>query len=108
MFDYGWPQTSGTEVLNLTQVSHDIAKKGGVGKEAKVIAEVTGAISWRPQGIMHKKNEVFIDVIENVTMLVSAKGNLLHAGVDGQIVMKVALSGMPECRFGLNDRLTMD
>src|SRR3989338_10916441 len=24
MFDYGWPQTSGTEVLNLTQVSHDI------------------------------------------------------------------------------------
>jgi AP-2 complex subunit mu-1 len=51
---------------------------------------------------------VFIDVVEHVNMLVSANGNLLHADVDGRIFMKSMLSGMPECRFGMNDKLMMD
>ena len=32
---------------------------------------VTNAVSWRKQGIKHRKNEVFLDVIESVNLLVS-------------------------------------
>lgn len=104
IFDHGIPQTSGQEVLNLTGVT----KKLNVESQSRIMADVTGAIPWRSADVMHKKNEVFIDVVERVNMLVSAKGNLLHADVDGQILMKVQLSGMPECRFGMNDKLLMD
>lgn len=40
--------------------------------------QVTGALGWRSEGIKHKKNEVFLDIIEQVNLLVSSKGrNLL-------------------------------
>ncbi|KAJ2290751.1 clathrin associated protein complex medium subunit, partial [Coemansia sp. RSA 2706] len=50
----------------------------------------------------------FVDVIESVNLLVSAKGTVLRADVQGQIVMRSFLSGMPECKFGLNDKLLLD
>merc|ERR1712048_714415 len=58
-------------------------------------------------GIKHRKNEVYIDVIENVNILMSAKRERLRADVTGQIVVKSQLSGMPECKFGMNDKLVM-
>ena len=30
----------------------------------------TNAVSWRSEGIKHKKNEIFLDVIEKLNMLV--------------------------------------
>ena len=35
--------------------------------------QVTGAVGWRKEGLRYKKNEVFLDVIENVDMLMSAQ-----------------------------------
>ena len=67
----------------------------------------TGNTSWRTEGIKHKKNEVYIDVIESVNVLLSSKGTLLRADVSGQIMVKCLLSGMPECKFGMNDKLVM-
>jgi AP-2 complex subunit mu-1 len=54
------------------------------------------------------KNEVFIDVIESVNILMSQKGTTLRNDVTGQIMMKTFLSGMPECRFGLNDKILLE
>lgn len=36
------------------------------------------------------------------------KGFVLRSDVSGQIIMKTYLSGMPECKLGLNDRQLMD
>lgn len=36
--------------------------------------QVTGATTWRRDGIRYKKNEIFIDVIETVNMLMSPQG----------------------------------
>lgn len=33
---------------------------------------------------------------------------MLRSDVAGRIVMKSYLSGMPDCKFGLNDKLVMD
>ena len=38
-------------------------------------------------------------------MLMSNKGTVLRCDVNGKIVMKVFLSGMPDVKLGLNDKL---
>ena len=35
-------------------------------------------------------------------------GQVLSAHVAGRVVMKSYLSGMPECKFGINDKIVMD
>lgn len=42
---------------------------------------VTGAISWRSPDIKYKRNEIYIDVIESVNLLMSAKGQLASSFV---------------------------
>jgi AP-2 complex subunit mu-1 len=69
--------------------------------------QATGALSWRRDNIKYRKNEAFVDVIEDVNLLVSATGTVLRADVNGAIEMRAYLSGTPECKFGLNDRLTL-
>jgi len=38
--------------------------------------QVTGAVSWRREGIKYKKNEVFLDLVEQVNLLMSSNGEL--------------------------------
>lgn len=35
-------------------------------------------------------------------------GTVLRADVSGQIMMRAYLSGTPECKFGLNDKLLLE
>jgi AP-2 complex subunit mu-1 len=35
-------------------------------------------------------------------------GKELSADVQGSVMMKAYLSGMPECRFGLNDKISLE
>lgn len=67
---------------------------------------VTNAVSWRSEGLKYRKNEVFLDVVESVNLLVSASGNVLRSEIVGAIKMRVYLSGMPELRLGLNDKVS--
>jgi AP-2 complex subunit mu-1 len=69
--------------------------------------QATGAMSWRRGDIKYRKNEAFVDVIEDVNLLMSATGTVLRADVTGQIVMRAYLTGTPECKFGLNDQLVV-
>jgi len=39
---------------------------------------VTNAVSWRSEGIKHRKNEVFLDVIESLNLLVCVFLNFLE------------------------------
>lgn len=75
---------------------------------AKITMQATGALSWRKADVKYRKNEAFVDVIEDVNLLMSATGSVLRADVTGQIIMRAYLSGTPECKFGLNDRLLLD
>jgi AP-1 complex subunit mu len=66
---------------------------------------VTNAVSWRSEGIRHKKNEVFLDVVESVNLLVNSNGTVVLSEVAGCLKMRTYLSGMPECKLGLNDKV---
>lgn len=70
--------------------------------------QVTGQIGWRREGIKYRRNELFLDVLEYVNLLMSPQGQVLSAHVAGKVVMKSYLSGMPECKFGINDKIIME
>jgi len=82
-------------------------------------------VSWRSEGIKYRKNEVFLDVIESVNLLVrpmqpliylwfmvfpqvNANGNVVRSEILGAVKMKCYLSGMPELRLGLNDKVMFE
>lgn len=69
---------------------------------------VTNAVSWRSEGIRYRKNEVFLDVIESVNLLVNANGDVVRSEILGSVKMKCYLSGMPELRLGLNDKVMFE
>eukprot|EP00211_Chloroparvula_japonica_P002639 CAMPEP_0119120700 /NCGR_PEP_ID=MMETSP1310-20130426/1632_1 /TAXON_ID=464262 /ORGANISM="Genus nov. species nov., Strain RCC2339" /LENGTH=430 /DNA_ID=CAMNT_0007110195 /DNA_START=31 /DNA_END=1320 /DNA_ORIENTATION=+ len=108
LIDFGYPQPFGQELITTASVSRGKRKKSTAVMQPSVTSDVTGATPWRNPNTKYKKNEVYIDVIESVNMLVSAKGTLLRADVEGQIKMRALLSGMPECKFGMNDKIILD
>jgi len=69
---------------------------------------LTNAVSWRSEGIKYKKNEVYLDVIEKLNLLVSSNGTVLRSEIIGALKMKCFLSGMPELKLGVNDKVQMD
>lgn len=51
---------------------------------------------------------MFIDIIESVNVTISTKGTIIRADVSGKIIVKALLSGMPDCKFGMNDKVLME
>jgi len=102
--DFGYPQTCESKILRevITQESNrmEVAPRPPIA--------LTNAVSWRSEGIKHRKNEIFLDVIEKLNILVSSNGTVLHSEIIGSIQMKSFLSGMPELKLGLNDKLMFE
>lgn len=104
MMDFGYPQTTESKILQeyITQESHQLQV------QARPPIAVTNAVSWRSEGIRYRKNEVFLDVIESLNLLVSSTGNVLRSEILGAVKLKCYLSGMPELRLGLNDKVMFE
>jgi len=109
VMDFGYPQSCSVDLLKtfILQEGENIDPSRAFKNAQLAPAQVTGAVSWRREGIKYRKNEVFLDVVEHVNLLMSANGQVLKSDVTGEVVMKTFLSGMPECKFGLNDKLMM-
>lgn len=104
MMDFGYPQATEPKVLKeyiCVQEKHQMQKVAPP-------TSVTNVVSWRGEGITHKKNEIFLDVIEKLHLLVARNGNVLRSDIVGVVKMKSFLSGMPELKLGLNDKVLMD
>ncbi|KAJ3094626.1 hypothetical protein HK100_006082 [Physocladia obscura] len=107
--DFGFPQITEPEALKLYITTEGVKSEKAILESGKQIAiQATGAVSWRRPDIKYRKNEAFLDVVESVNLLMSSKGTVLRADVSGQVMMRVYLSGMPECKFGLNDRISIE
>jgi len=105
--DFGYPQNTDTGVLK-TFITQQGVKSASKEEQAAITSQVTGQIGWRREGIKYRRNELFLDVLEYVNLLMSPQGQVLSAHVAGKVVMKSYLSGMPECKFGINDKINMD
>lgn len=105
LMDFGFPQTTDSKILQeyITQQGHKLE----IGAP-RPPPTVTNAVSWRSEGLKYRKNEVFIDVIESVNLLVNANGSVLRSDIVGSVKLRVILSGMPELRLGLNDKVLFE
>ncbi|CAF2075759.1 hypothetical protein Bca4012_089656 [Brassica carinata] len=104
MMDFGYPQY--TEARILSEFIKTDAYRLEVTQRPPMA--VTNAVSWRSEGLQYKKNEVFLDVIENVNILVNSNGQIIRSDVVGALKMRTYLTGMPECKLGLNDRVLLE
>ena len=104
--DHGLPQSLDSTILRsfITQEGNRMAEDS----RSKPPVALTNAVSWRAEGIKHKKNEIFLDVVEKLNLLVAANGTVLHSEILGAVKMKSFLSGMPELKLGLNDKLMFE
>ncbi|PAA60256.1 hypothetical protein BOX15_Mlig027951g1 [Macrostomum lignano] len=107
IMDYGYPQNTDTGILK-TYITQQGIKSQTKEETTKITNQVTGQIAWRREGIKYRRNELFLDVIESVNLLMSPQGQVLSAHVSGRVQMKSFLSGMPECKFGINDKIVVD
>ena len=107
IMDFGYPQILNEQVLKsyITQKGTKVGDSGASGPSASSVnmMAVTGAVAHRREGIKYKKNEVYLDVIEDVNVLIGQQGSVLKADVQGGIVVKSYLSGMPSLKIGLNE-----
>jgi AP-2 complex subunit mu-1 len=115
MMDHGYPQLTSAKLLKqwITLGTAQELKESKKNDELKtrVMDDITNKMDWRPgaaKNYFYRKNEVYIDIMESVNVLVSATGEPLKSDVSGKIVMKTFLSGMPECMFGMNDKLSLE
>ena len=78
ILDHGFPQITSADVLKsyITQEGVKSKEKGAAGstygaaeKAKQVSMQVTGAVQWRRDGLKYKKNEVYLDIIESVSLL---------------------------------------
>jgi len=106
IMDFGYPQSTEEKILKeyITQEGYRFDS----GPAPKPPVALTNAVSWRSEGIVHRKNEIFLDVIERLTLLVSSTGQVLRSEIHGSLLMKSYLSGMPDLRLGLNDKLMLN
>lgn len=102
--DHGYPQTTEARILR------EYITQEGYRMEAapRPPTALTNAVSWRSEGIKHRKNEIFLDVVEKLNLLVSSTGTVLHSEIIGAVKMKSFLSGMPELKLGLNDKMLFE
>jgi AP-1 complex subunit mu len=106
VMDSGYPQTLDPQALAayiLRDKPRDLRKQ-----PQRVPPVATGLVTWRREGISHDINEIFVDVTERVNLLVAKNDAIIQNEVVGEISLSTYLSGMPEVRIGLNDRMLFE
>lgn len=101
VMDFGIPQITEFNIIKeyIKLVTEDPANPS-------ISRTPTSAISWRPKGIFYKKNEIFIDFHESLEFIYSLqKMKVVRNDILGHVDLRVFLSGMPNCRMGLNQPL---
>ena len=120
--------SSSTSPSNITTNKNKDGGSGGFGK-------LVEAVPWRPPGIVYKKNEVFLDVVEHLALhvhflaspilffgsfcfakiypfirflKVDGEGRVVKHGLKGAIKVRCLLSGMPELRLGLAEKVRFE
>ena len=111
MCDFGYPQITDTNTLHnviCIKEKYRLQLQNDAIKASKAIESVTGQVPWRNRDCKYKKNEVFLDCVEKLNLLINTDGTVLQSEIYGALKMKVYLSGMPELKLGLNDKIMME
>ena len=104
VMDNGFPQITSPDLLKeyIKTTSKDVSLRARLHniKSSKsqqengmdstdITAAITGRMDWRPPiatGYQYAKNEVYLDVLEEVNLLMSRDGEILHMNAGGRVV----------------------
>ncbi|XP_062106110.1 AP-4 complex subunit mu-like [Humulus lupulus] len=111
VIDFGYVQTTSTQVLKsyvfnepiLVPSAHLSPLLGPAALSLPGIAVTKSVVASDPGGV--KREEIFVDVIEKISITFSSSGYILTSEIDGTIQLKSYLTGNPEIRLALNDDL---
>ncbi|MBA0625756.1 hypothetical protein Godav_003527 [Gossypium davidsonii] len=118
VIDFGYMQTTSTEVLKSyifnEPIVVDAARLQPLGPAAIFMqgtkrmpgtAITKSVVANEPGG--RKREEIFVDIIEKISVTFSSSGYILTSEIDGTIQMKSYLTGNPEIRLALNEDLSI-
>jgi AP-4 complex subunit mu-1 len=115
MIDFGYPQITSTEMLKscihneaqLVTASTLSSIMTTMSSKTKSSAASNIPIAMKSSKSGNNKNEIYVDIIERLTVLFNASGYVINSAIDGSILMKSFLSGNPELRLALNEDLVI-
>ncbi|CAO2834478.1 unnamed protein product [Amaranthus hypochondriacus] len=118
VIDFGYVQTTSTEVLKSyifnEPIVVDAARVPALGpaslfmqgtKRMPGTAVTKSVVANEPGG--RKREEIFVDIIEKISVTFSSSGYILTSEIDGTIQMKSYLTGNPEIKLALNEDVTI-
>ncbi|KAK8969397.1 hypothetical protein KSP40_PGU012872 [Platanthera guangdongensis] len=118
VIDFGYPQNTSTEVLKSYIFNEPIVVDSSRmpplnpaamfmqgAKRMPGTAVTKSVVANEPGG--RKREEIFVDIIEKISVTFSSSGYILTSEVDGTIQMKSYLSGNPDIRLALNEDLSI-
>lgn len=115
MIDFGYPQITSTEMLK--SCIHNEAQLVNTPTISSMVANMSSRtkasnasnipITMKNAKGGNNKNEIYVDIIERLTVLFNANGYVINSAIDGSILMKSFLSGNPELRLALNEDLVI-
>jgi len=119
IIDFGYPQVTNTEQIKSFVFNAPILVKSAVpssssgpGKLFDMNPKTTPSTSVdKPINYVEKsgkkKNEIFVDIYERISITFNANGYILNSNIDGTIQMKSYLAGNPELKLALNEDLSI-
>ncbi|KAM5173101.1 AP-4 complex subunit mu-1 isoform 1-T1 [Mantella aurantiaca] len=117
ILDYGYVQTTSTDMLkNFIQCDPvvikpfsllDLSSVGLFGAETQQSKVAPSSASSRPvlssRNQLSEQNEIFLDVIERMTVAIGTNGTLLKADVQGELRLKNFYPNCSELRIGVSE-----
>ncbi|PGH08435.1 hypothetical protein GX51_01262 [Blastomyces parvus] len=75
--------------------------KSSLATAAHVNGASAPAIPWRRQGVRHTSNELYVDIVESLSVTLAPSGRPISALVNGTIVFTAKISGVPDLLLSL-------
>ncbi|XP_069395484.1 AP-4 complex subunit mu-1 [Paralichthys olivaceus] len=118
--DYGYVQTTSSDVLkNFIQTEavssrpfslFDLSNVGLFGAETQQSKVAPSSAATRPIQLSREqggKSEIFVDVIERMSVVIGSNGVVMKADVEGEIRVKCYIPTCSEMRIGLNEEFSI-
>jgi len=128
VLDYGYVQETATEQLKAFVFNEPILvddplleeeKEGVLAKVSQFASEQGLVIGQQAASAVHKpitinateerkaRSEIYIDLIERLTVIIDAQGNIVQSEIEGLLRITNFLQGNPEIRISLNEDLVI-
>jgi len=114
IMDFGYVQGTSTELLKAYVFNDPVVvdyKKNGfkipdMNPKTTPSTAVDKPIQFQEKG-KKRKNEIFVDIYEKISITFNANGMVLNSAIDGNIQMKSYLAGNPHLKLALNEELVV-